>query len=125
MKKYYAFGYAHVATLREYRADFLGALLKLPVEAVIVVLLWRTVYTFTGPLGAFSLQEMIAYQLLVSALVRGTWTVGTVNYRVWQDIRRGRLDVFLARPADYPLAMLAARWAASRYGWSCGWSSLR
>lgn len=104
--KYRSFGAVRLATLREYATDFVGGLLLLPVEMAIVILVWRAIYSCVGPLGSFSLDEMIAYQLLVHNLMRGTWSVATINYRVWQEIRKGKLDIYLARPLDYPLSKL-------------------
>jgi ABC-2 type transport system permease protein len=106
-KKYYSFGTVRVATLKEYALDFFGGLVLLPVEVAIVVLVWRVIYDYVGPLGSFDLDTMIAYQLLVHNLMRGTWSVATINYRVWQDIRQGKLDVYLARPLDYQLSKLS------------------
>ncbi len=105
-RKYRSFGTVRLATLKEYATDFFGGLVLLPVEAAIVVLVWRTIYRYVGPLGDYSLDEMIAYQLLVHNLMRGMGSIGTVNYRVWQDIRQGKLDVYLARPLDYQLSKL-------------------
>jgi ABC-2 type transport system permease protein len=105
-RKYRTFSRVRLATLREYAVDFLGGLALLPVEAAIVILVWRTIYRYVGPLGSYSLDEMIAYQLLAHNLMRGTGSVGTVNYRVWQDIRQGKLDVYLARPVDYQISKL-------------------
>lgn len=107
-RKYRSSGRARLATLKEYAADFFGGLALLPVEAAIVVLVWRTIYRYVGPLGSYSLEEMIAYQLLVHNLMRGTGSVGTINYRVWQDIRQGKLDVYLARPIDYQISKLCS-----------------
>jgi ABC-2 type transport system permease protein len=101
--------------LKEYAINFFGRLLLLPIEVAIVVLLWRVIYAFTGPLGQFSLKDMIAYQLLVHAVSRGTWPVGTINYRVWQDIRQGKLDIYLARPIDYQLSRMAGELGEASY----------
>ena len=105
-RKYGSFGRVRLATLKEYATNFFGGLILLPVEAAIVVLIWRTIYRYVGPLGSYSLVEMIAYQLLVHNLMRGTYPVRTINYRVWQDIRQGKLDVYLARPIDYQISKL-------------------
>jgi len=106
-KKYVSQGLVRLSTLKEYAANFFGRLLLLPVEVAIVALVWQVIYAFTGPLGRFPLEDMIAYQLLVYAVSRGTWPVGTINYRVWQDIRQGKLDIYLARPIDYQLSRMA------------------
>lgn len=105
--KYISFGTVRIKTIREYAADFLSGLVLLPVEVAIVVLIWRTIYRYVEPIGGFDLDTMVAYQLLVHNLMRGTWSVATVNYRVWQDVRQGKLDVYLARPLDYQLSKLA------------------
>ena len=108
LRKYHSFYARRLAALREYTLDFLGGLWLLPVEVLLVVLIWRAIYAYTGPLGDFQLDQMIAYQLLVYSLLRGMGSVGTFNYRMWQDIRRGKLDIYLARPVDYHLASLCA-----------------
>ncbi|MBN1583568.1 MAG: ABC-2 family transporter protein [Anaerolineae bacterium] len=108
LKKYYAFGLVHLATLKEYTLDFFGGLAMLPIETVVIVLVWHVIYSYVGTLGNFDLDEMVAYQLLVHNIARATWSAGTINYRVWQDIYKGRLDVFLARPLDYQLSILCA-----------------
>jgi ABC-2 type transport system permease protein len=114
-QKYVSYALVRLATLKEYVSDFVGGILLLPVEVAIVVLVWRVIYACTGPLGQFSLEDMIAYQLLVYALSRGTWPVGTINYRVWQDIRQGKLDICLARPIDYQLSRLASELGEAGY----------
>jgi len=105
-RKYRSFGTVRLATLREYATNFFAGLALLPVEAAIVILVWRTIYRYVGPLGSYSLEAMIAYQLLVHNLMRGTGSVGTINYRVWQDIRQSKLDMYLARPLDYQIVKL-------------------
>ncbi|NIO75614.1 MAG: hypothetical protein GTN69_06980 [Armatimonadetes bacterium] len=108
LRKYVAYARVQFIALKEYAFNFLGGLLMVPIDMGMTVLIWGAIYSFIGQVGSFSLADMLAYQLLVRALIVAFLSVGTVNYQVWDDIHQGNLSLFLSRPINYQAAKLAS-----------------
>ena len=95
-----------------FRTNLLAWSLESPLYLAVLLLLWRAVYAATDRVGGLGLQEMIGYVLVVYVLRRVFSSVETVNYEVWTEINRGRLDAFLVRPLHFGWFKLASALAA-------------
>jgi ABC-2 type transport system permease protein len=99
-----------------YRADFLlGTILRF-LPMVTTILLWQAIYEGSGneQLAGFSMDEMIAYLLLVH-ISRMFSSMPGLAYGIARDIREGSLKKYLLQPIDmiaYLLSYRAAHKAA-------------
>lgn len=99
-----------------YRADFLlGTVLRF-LPMVTTILLWQAIYEGSGQkqLAGFSMDEMIAYLLLVH-ISRMFSSMPGLAYGIARDIREGSLKKYLLQPIDmiaYLLSYRAAHKAA-------------
>lgn len=99
-----------------YRADFLlGTVLRF-LPMVTTILLWQAIYAGSGQdyLAGFSMDEMIAYLLLVH-ISRMFSSMPGLAYGIARDIREGSLKKYLLQPIDmitYLLSYRAAHKAA-------------
>lgn len=105
-RKYLTYMRVRFLTLKEYSFSFVGDLVTLPIRVAVTLLVWSAICGFTGDIGPYTLKKMLAYQLLIQAIMSGTGAVYAVNYHVWSDINHGDLSLYLARPIDYQLARL-------------------
>jgi ABC-type uncharacterized transport system permease subunit len=90
-----------ILSATHFRANLLSWVLYSPLQIVILVLLWRIVFSYTERVGGFGFEEMILYYLVVHLLRRVVEPVLGVNFEVWTEINKGTLDVYLARPLAY------------------------
>lgn len=90
-----------LASLSHFRANVVAWILYSPIQLGIIYLLWRIIYRGTESVGGFRFEDMILYYLVVHFLRKIIEPVQSVNYEVWNDINKGNLDVYLARPVSF------------------------
>ena len=93
-----------VATYKEwfaYRTHSLVSAFTGPAQFLIMVSIWRAVYTNTGAVGGLSLDEMIAYYS-VSTLI-SYLTMDSADWNLQMLIRTGKYTMFALRPLHHRL----------------------
>jgi len=84
-----------------FRANVIAWVLYSPLQIAIIYLLWKIIYGTTREVGGLRFNEMILYYLVVHFLGRAMLPLQTVNYEVWSEINKGKLDIYLARPLGF------------------------
>jgi ABC-2 type transport system permease protein len=84
-----------------FRANVIAWVLYSPLQIGVLYLLWKIVYAKTSEVGGLRFEEMILYYLVVHFLGRAMLPIQTVNYEVWSEINKGKLDIYLARPVGF------------------------
>lgn len=99
MKKYFTIINTSWQRALTYRFNAFSYRLGEVVEIIILILMWRSVYSYESVIRGYTLQEMITYILignLVNVMVRN-WLPDVVA----QDIKDGTLSFFLVKPVAY------------------------
>lgn len=99
MKKNLAIIYAAWQRALTYRFNTFFYRLGEMTEIIVLVLMWRTIYSYESLIRGYTLQEMITYILignLVNVMVRN-WLPDVVA----EDIKNGTLSFFLIKPISY------------------------
>ncbi len=89
--------------MREYGANFLAALLNIPVLMVVTFFVWKIVFGGRREVNGYSFAQVIAYYILLRLVWLVVENAGTVSGQIWRDINSGDLGTYLARPLDYQL----------------------
>jgi len=84
-----------------FRANVIAWVLYSPLQVAVIYLLWKVIYGTTHEVGGLRFQEMVLYYLVVHFLGRAMLPLQAVNYEVWSEINKGKLDVYLARPLGF------------------------
>jgi len=92
-----------------FRLNFAAWLVFPPLHIFVLYLVWRAIFAYISSLGGLGFDQVLFYYLGVYFIARIIHPVLTVNYIVWEDINRGRIDVFLSRPVSYLLALFSTR----------------
>ena len=90
-----------IKSVAHFRANLLAWILYGPLQIGIIFLLWKIIYQQTSQVGEFRFHDMVLYYLLVYFLRRVLEPVQTVNFEVWTEINKGKLDSYLARPMSF------------------------
>ncbi|MHB8927917.1 MAG: ABC transporter permease [Bacillota bacterium] len=93
--------------MREYGANFLAALVNIPVLMVVAFFAWRVVFGGRQEVNGYSFAQVIAYYILLRLVSLVVENAGAVSGQTWMDINSGSLGTYLARPLDYQLYALA------------------
>ncbi len=80
--------------------EAVGAYLSLPFAMLIYILIWGVFFSNQNKIGGFSYAEMLIY-LFLTLLFRGLGDkLSEVNH-VEDEIRKGKILIYLTRPIDY------------------------
>jgi ABC-2 type transport system permease protein len=92
---------ARMKSAAHFRANVIAWVLYSPLQIAIIYLLWKVIYGTAREVGGLRFHEMILYYLVVHFLGRAMLPLQTVNYEVWSEINKGKLDIYLARPLGF------------------------
>lgn len=100
--KYYRAFVCDLKTISEYGLDFILKLIRQPVKILLLVLLWKTIFSLTGSDSIAGLNEgsFVSYILIASVLGFSfhPWTIyGVID----EHIKKGKLSLVLTRPVSH------------------------
>ena len=84
-----------------FKIDIASNLLFLPIKLLIIATLWGTLFKSVEQIGMFRYQEIILYYFLIALLEFAINPFAITCYSVMQDIRLGKLDIYLTKPYNY------------------------
>lgn len=90
-----------ILSVSHFRANVLAWVLYSPLQVAVIYLLWKIVYRNTDQVGELGFRDMVLYYLVVHFLSRAMGSLQAVNYEVWTEINKGKLDIYLARPIRF------------------------
>lgn len=99
MKAYLAIIKANLQRMLTYRFTILAYRIGEIIEIIILILMWSAIYSNQDIIKGFSLKEMLTYVLfgsLVHIIIKNF-----VSDRVSDEIKDGRLSLFLIKPISY------------------------
>jgi ABC-2 type transport system permease protein len=98
-----------------YRATAIVWMLVDFIPSVVMILVWQAAYRTQTSVEGYSLADMVTYYLL-TGMIAGTLTSHAEFTMNW-EIRDGRLTPQLARPINYPLAVMCKEtgWLAGKF----------
>lgn len=103
MKKYLRLIWIELRKGKEYSLNFIGQLLHLPLQLLIIYFIWKFVFQNKAVIANYTFNDMVQYYFLLKIFESAIMPVGVVAYEVWSDINHGRLNLFLSKPLYYPL----------------------
>ena len=84
-----------------FKVDIASNLLFLPLKLLVISALWKTLFQNAQTIGNFTYQEMVFYYFLIAVLEFAINPFAITCYSVMQDIRTGKLDIYLTKPMNY------------------------
>lgn len=84
-----------------FRVNLVAWIFEGPLHIGVLYLLWRIVYARTASVGGLDFKGMIGYFVVVYLLRRIFSSAETINYEVWSDINKGKLDSYLVMPIRF------------------------
>lgn len=84
-----------------FKVDIASSLLFLPLKLLVISALWKTLFQNAQTIGNFTYQEMVFYYFLIAVLEFAINPFAITCYSVMQDIRMGKLDIYLTKPMNY------------------------
>lgn len=119
-KAYLAVYRTQLKTLLHFKTNLLAWVIYSPLQMAVIYLLWKVIYSQTDTVKDFTFEDMIRYYLIVHLLNRTFGSVLEINYRVWVDINKGKLDIYLARPLNFGLFTLFKAMGKPSIEWVIG-----
>ncbi|MGG7164393.1 ABC transporter permease [Clostridium ihumii] len=104
-KKYLRILKIEFTRVREYFLNFIGQVVYLPVQFLLVYFLWKYIYSSNTVVAGYSFYEMISYYYILMILQSAIMPVGVTTYEEWNHINKGDLNMYLSRPISYPIYM--------------------
>ena len=86
-----------------FKVDIASNLLFLPLKLLVISALWKTLFQNAQTIGNFTYQEMVFYYFLIAVLEFAINPFAITCYSVMQDIRMGKLDIYLTKPMNFTL----------------------
>lgn len=102
MKKYLRLIWIELKKGKEYSLNFIGTLVYLPIQLIIIYFIWKFVFHNTASIANYTFVDMVTYYILLRIFESAISPVGVTAYEVWNDINQGNLNLFLSRPIFYP-----------------------
>ena len=87
---------------KEYFLNFIGQIIYLPMQFLLIYFLWKFVYSYNSQIGNNSFNDMIEYYLILTIVQSAIMPVGIITYEEWNDINQGNLNLYLSKPLFYP-----------------------
>lgn len=103
MKKYLCLLKIEFMKIKEYGLNFLGQLISLPIQMLVIYFIWKYVYINTSSIGSYSFYDIISYYFVLYIFEIAITPIGIVTFEVWNDINQGKLNIYLSKPISYPL----------------------
>jgi len=103
-KKYFPFFKATIMNVFIYRGSIIVWILVDVFKFVMLIFLWQAVYTGQDSIGGFTLNDMIIYFLISS--VTSIFASSEAHYSLAEEIREGRLSLYLTKPISYKRRLL-------------------
>lgn len=109
MKKYWTVFRITWQNSLEYRADFFGHMIRGLIYLVVLILIWRAVFSRVINFGGYTLPAMLTY--LVMAKFLHFTTRGNLTRMIAREIKEGDLSSYLIKPAGYLKIWFSSFWA--------------
>lgn len=103
---YLAFASSMFQTLFAYRSQVWGELLARMVWIMAVIGIWQSIFADKGQIAGVNLAEMITYSML-AGVVLNAWRWRQFSRTFDEHMKSGDIAIFLLKPLNYPLMMLA------------------
>lgn len=103
-KKYFPFFKATIMNIFIYRGSIIVWILVDVFKFIMLIFLWQAVYTGQDSIGGFTLNDMILYFLISS--VTSIFASSEAHYALAEEIREGRLSLYLTKPISYKRRLL-------------------
>lgn len=100
VKCYLNYFLLYFKTLKEYKVDWIFSFIKIPILFTLYWFIWKTLYSHYGTsIGGYSFYGMLLY-LFASQWIQFCFSFN-LSEKIADDIRTGRLSIYLSRPIDY------------------------
>ena len=109
MKKYWAIFKITWQNNLEYRADFFGHMIRGLIYLVVLILIWRAVFSQVDNFGSYTFPTMLTY-LVMTKFLHFT-TRGNLTRLIAREIKEGDLSSYLIKPAGYLKIWFSSFWA--------------
>lgn len=100
MRKYMTAVRAEFANLRQFALNFAMQMLAMPVAALVLLYIYRTL-SGGGALGTYSALQLSLYLIGVAVSGQVAMPAFMVMWESWEQINKGDLANYLCRPVDY------------------------
>lgn len=104
IKKYLPFLRANIMSMFIYRGTIWLWVMVDIFQFVMMIFLWKSVYTYNDQIQGFSFNEMIIYFLLINLFYLIT-QVDTL-FQMSEEIKEGRMSLYLVKPISYRVRLL-------------------
>lgn len=102
-RKYLPFFRANIMQMFIYRGTVLLWLLVDVFQFFMMVYLWKSVYEYRSNINGFLFNEMLVYYLLTNVFM--VFTQGEALYTVSEEVRQGRISLYLVKPISYKIRL--------------------
>ena len=103
LRKYLPFFRASLMQMFIYRGTVWLWLLVDVFQFFMMVYLWKSVYEFHNEINGFLFNEMLVYYLLTNVFM--VFTQGEALYAVSEEVREGRISLYLVKPISYKIRL--------------------
>lgn len=103
LKKYLRIFRIEFTRAKEYFLNFIGQIIYLPIQFLLIYFLWKYVYSNNQIIGDYTFYEMITYYFILIIVQAAIMPVGIISFEEWSDINEGKLNIYLSKPLFYPI----------------------
>lgn len=98
--------YLRIASIQslQYRSELLIWIWLTVANTLILLIAWGSIFAASPAIRGYSLASIVQYYLIIMFIDMAT----AVHFESWrvQEVREGRIDLYLSKPVGYPLQIL-------------------